>query len=373
MKRTVTHSRYAPLAGAATLGLAMGIASLVLAGDVVAQSVDPGAGILPATLAETGLYEPGTTAVAPGNLGFAPQYPLWTDGASKRRWISLPEGETIDASDSDAWEFPAGTRFWKEFAFHGRPVETRYMEKRSDGSWLFAAYAWDSDGENARLAPSRGVLRALEFDDGKAHAIPSQTDCGVCHLSGRSPVLGFSTLQLSDERDREALHAEPAPPPDVRLSDLVNQGLVRGLDDTLLLAPPRISTAFATQRAALGYLHANCGHCHNPYGPLNRLGLYLHQSAQPGRSAALATTFRVPLMRTHTGLAAGTEYRILPGDPDLSAIPQRMSTRGSPLQMPPIGSVYVDDAAVTLINRWITGSRIARASVRQNVSDEHEK
>lgn len=34
--------------------------------------------------------------------------------------------------------FPIGTRFWKEFAFDGRPVETRYMERRRDGSWLFS-------------------------------------------------------------------------------------------------------------------------------------------------------------------------------------------------------------------------------------------
>ena len=61
----------------------------------------------PQTLQETGLYvDFATLHVDPDHLAFAPQYPLWTDGAAKRRWISLPPGTAIDASDPDAWVFP---------------------------------------------------------------------------------------------------------------------------------------------------------------------------------------------------------------------------------------------------------------------------
>ena len=49
----------------------------------------------------------------------------------KRRWISLPPGSAIDASDPDAWAFPVGTRLWKEFSFGGQRVETRYMERQA--------------------------------------------------------------------------------------------------------------------------------------------------------------------------------------------------------------------------------------------------
>lgn len=328
----------------------------------------------PPTLHETGLYvAPGSSAVDPANLGFSPQYPLWTDGAMKRRWISLPPGEVIDATDPDAWDFPVGTRFWKEFAFGGRPVETRYMERRPDESWLFATYVWDASGSTATLAPVNGVSRAYEFEDGSTHAIPSRVECGICHLSGRSVVLGFSTLQLSDDRDPYSLHAEPAPPPDLTLASLVDRGLILGLDRTFVLAPPRTSTASATQRAALGYLHGNCGHCHNPYGPLNRLGLYLRQPVDPGRSAALSTAFRRPLARSPAGILPGTEFRISPGDPQLSAIPQRMATRAAALQMPPIGTARIDEDAVELINRWIAEARIPRLSAQPNASDRNER
>lgn len=325
---------------------------------------------IPSTIHETGLYvAPGSLAVDPAHLGFAPQYPLWTDGAEKRRWISLPPGKSVDASDTDAWAFPIGTRFWKEFAFDGRRVETRFMARRTDGTWLFATYAWNEAGTSATLVPANGILRAFEFSDGTAHAIPSLYDCGACHLSGRSAVLGFSALQLSDDRDPNALHAEAAPPPGLTLAALAEHGLISGLDRNLLLAPPRTSTASSAQRTALGYLHANCGHCHNPYGPLNRLGLYLRQTADPGRSAALSTTFRIPLEKPPAGIAPGTVFRIAPGDPQLSAVPQRMASRAAALQMPPIGTARADEEAVELINRWIAESRIPHVSVRHNVSN----
>src|SRR5688572_19859367 len=72
---------------------------------------------LPRLLSDTGLYlrQSGTLAVDPRNRPFSPQYPLWSDGAAKSRWVQLPAGATIDARDLDRWTLPAGTRFWKEF------------------------------------------------------------------------------------------------------------------------------------------------------------------------------------------------------------------------------------------------------------------
>jgi len=100
---------------------------------------------LPQRLHDTGLYAPGTTTVRSEILSFAPQYPLWSDGTTKRRWIALPTGTEIDATRPDAWDFPVGTRLWKEFSF-GRRVETRYIERLADGSWRFATYLWNADG-----------------------------------------------------------------------------------------------------------------------------------------------------------------------------------------------------------------------------------
>ena len=67
--------------------------------------------VAPATLRETGLYSDyASQAIDPANVSYSPQYPLWSDGASKRRWIYLPPSTRIAASDPDVWGFPEGTK-----------------------------------------------------------------------------------------------------------------------------------------------------------------------------------------------------------------------------------------------------------------------
>src|SRR5687768_14016035 len=101
------------------------------------------------TLAATGLFEAGSAErVRAGNFEFTPRHAHWTDGMAKRRWLYIPPGTAIDTSDPDRWEFPRGTRAWKEFSADGR-VETRLVERLSDGSWRFATYAWNAAGTEA--------------------------------------------------------------------------------------------------------------------------------------------------------------------------------------------------------------------------------
>jgi hypothetical protein len=308
----------------------------------------------PQTLQETGLYADfATLRIDPKHIAFSPQYPLWSDGATKRRWISLPSGTAIDGSDPDAWVFPVGTRLWKEFSFNGQRVETRLLERQADGQWLYAAYAWSADGREAQLVSQRGRRSAYPLPGGRAHTIPGINDCKACHQGGRSEVLGFSALQLSPERDPKALHAELTPEPGVDLRYLVDHGLLVGLPQSVLGAPPRINAASATERAALGYMHGNCGHCHNTQGSLQNLGLFLRQNLQTAGQPAIASTFRQPIRKPAPGQPSDAVQRIDPGHPEHSGVVQRVSSRYPALQMPPLGTELVDDEAVALLYRWI--------------------
>jgi hypothetical protein len=187
---------------AATLALA-----LVAALAVRTRAAEPAREPLPERLSSTGLYRPGTLTVDPRNRPFAPQYPLWTDGAHKRRWIQLPAGSTIGARDVDHWDFPVGTRLWKEFAFGGRKVETRLIWRQRDDHWVFASYVWNDAQTDAALAPAEGIAGVAEVAPGKWHGVPGRDDCRTCHENGRAPVLGFTALQLSTDRDPNAPHA----------------------------------------------------------------------------------------------------------------------------------------------------------------------
>ncbi len=308
----------------------------------------------PPTLRDTGLYADwATKTVAPDNLPFSPQYPLWSDGATKRRWLRIPAGTFIDGTNPDVWRFPVGTRAWKEFKF-GRRAETRFIE-RTRGGWKFATYVWNEDESEATLAPERGVPQSVTIADGLRHAIPSQTDCQACHEAGPVRLLGVSTLQLSSDRDPNAPHAEPLPDGALDLEALVKRGMLRRLPARFIDTPPRIAAPTPTGRAALGYLHANCGTCHTRSGDLASLSFalnYIVARAEGGPSEAQLTavgkpsTFEVPL-------APDTIERICGGRPDMSVVVARMSSRYPLLQMPPLATRLVDEEAVRLVSKWI--------------------
>jgi len=346
---------------------------------VVAASSAPAP--LPDLLSQTGLYAARGAAGAPGSgaaagaqelhpdvFQFVPQYPLWTDGATKRRYVRLPPGTSIDASKPDAWVFPVGTRFWKDFAFpdeggaHAgssaprsgapRKVETRLIERLADGSWRFASYVWDADGREARLVPEGGLPNAAPIGEtGRLHDIPSRGDCLACHegAGARAPILGFTALQLSPDRDALAPHAEVKAADAIDLEGLVRRGLLEGYVGP---ARPGIVAESPEARASLGYLHGNCSGCHNRGGPLADLGLDFEQTGRPGDAERVLSSvvgvesrFRLP----------GEQHsvRVSAGEPLESVLRFRIGTRNIVQQMPPLGSKVVDQEATELVASWI--------------------
>jgi hypothetical protein len=338
----------------AIVSAAVATFALALASSAGSPSPQGACRRAPERLADTGLYsDPESKTVAPGNLLYVPQYPLWSDGATKRRWIRIPDGAAIDASDPDAWKFPAGTKLWKEFSF-GRRVETRYMERAADGRWIYATYRWSEDEREARLAPERGVRGACEIARGVRHDLPSVTDCRACHTGSPVEGLGFTALQLSPDRDPLAPHAEAPGPDACDLRRLAEQGLLRGFPENLLAHPPRIAAPSARARAALGYLQANRGYCHNGAGPLASLALQLDVPVgSAGSSVPPAYTSAVGVPSRYRPPSRGPCARIEPGAPEASALAIRMSSRNPLVQMPPLGTHMIDEEALALVAAWI--------------------
>ncbi|MEZ5291574.1 MAG: hypothetical protein R2745_10845 [Vicinamibacterales bacterium] len=327
---------------------------------------------VPGRLSETGLYrDAATLEVDPRNRPFTPQYPLWTDGAAKRRWVRLPEGAGIDVADIDSWDYPVGTRFWKEFAFDGRRVETRMLVKTAAAHWEFASYVWNADQRDAVLAPEDGLADVAEVAPGKYHSVPSIADCRSCHDSGRTEVMGFSALQLSDDRDPLAPHAEPVAPGMVTLSTLAAEGRLSPPHPDWVASPPRVAASDPRERAVLGYLSTNCGSCHNRASTIASLGLFLKYSiAAPGGCAAdaIATTAGQPGHWVVPTAPEGASRLLAPGRPDLSALFSRAKSRRPASQMPPLGSVVADREALALVQAWIASGVPASAACLPLVS-----
>ena len=307
----------------------------------------------PLRLSETGLFEPGRPeAVLAANRPFSPQYPLWTDGAAKRRWVYLPPGARIDAAREEAWAFPVGTRFWKEFSFGGRKVETRMLWKVAEARWVVASYAWNEAQTDAELAPEEGMAAVAEVAPGRRHSIPSRGDCAACHGAPARP-LGFAALQLSTDRDPNAIHGEPLAPGMLTLATLVAEGRLANASPTLLSDPPRIRTQNPRTRAVLGYLAANCGACHNRGGEISaNVPSLAYADVAAGDAAAQslvgrATRFQVP------GVADGASVVVDPEAPAQSALLARMRSRRPSSQMPPLGTVLGDAQALAAVADWI--------------------
>ena len=293
---------------------------------------------------------------------------------------------TIDARSLDRWDFPAGTRFWKEFRFGGRKVETRFLRRNGDGSWTFASYAWNEAQTDAILAPADGLPNVAEIAPGKFHSIPAVTDCRACHdadgpepgvgsavpgsssgapsvVSGfsRTQILGFSALQLSTDRDPGAPHAEPLADDMMTLRTLADEHVLEPARPELVAAPPRIPAPDARTRSVLGYLSTNCGSCHNQDSSIANLGLLLKASVAPShlRTGASVGAGFSRLVGQQTSKwqipnvpEAASQY-VTPGTPELSAILVRMKSRRPSTQMPPLGTVLHDKEAIALVTEWI--------------------
>jgi len=312
---------------------------------------------LPQYLHSTGIYSSKSGLKISKELyPFKPQYPLWTDGAIKIRYAYVPANSQIDSSDMNDWKFPVGTIFWKEFNFKQRKVETRVIALTAKG-WLFGSYQWNETQTSAILASEQGAKNVApighyKFGKELKHHIPSKLQCKACHDLGRSMILGFDALQLSDDKDPLANQWDI---PSTHITSFNVSSLVK---NNLLSHPPakaeRINSNSDLERSALGYLHGNCGNCHRPTGAAQHTKLFFRHEMGSQSEATIETAVHQKTFNyTLPGIAKTNTYRILPGSPALSAVWFRMNSRHAKHQMPKIGSQVVDTQGSNLIFDWI--------------------
>jgi hypothetical protein len=291
---------------------------------VVDAEVDAGLPTtMPAMLSQTPLYKDiGSKTLADGTIEFTPANVLWSDGAEKHRWIQLPPNAQIDSTDMDHWVFPLGTVFFKEFDLDGKRLETRMVwhvaqTGNFQTDYLVGAYVWDDTESDATFK-----IDGQQDIRGTDHDAPAADTCWRCHVGEAGHILGFSALQLGDT-SMWPLTVQPG-------------------------------TTFAAPNTALGYLHANCGHCHNPNGSAwvdSKMILRLDTAEHDVMTTQIyQTTVGVPLEQW---IGRGYTTRIIAGDPDNSAVFVRMSSRVMNVQMPPIATEYVDPTGMDLLRTWI--------------------
>jgi hypothetical protein len=245
-------------------------------------------------------------------------------------------------------------------------VETRILWKQGAGAadWYMMAFKWNAEQTDAVATPD-GEIDA----SATPHDIPTQEDCNTCHRNMRDRAIGFSAIQL-------AYAAEAG---NVTLDQLVAMGLL-----TVPPAAPITLPGNDVDKAALGYMQANCGMCHNERAnvfaaKLNDLNLWLHAEPVANCGTTCGDLASVQTTAPYLGLVnvvnkkgniLGSTVRLTPGNIANSSVYQVMSVRDAvpgmmapadaggdggvlALQMPPLGTEMSDPTGLAAMEAWI--------------------
>ncbi len=300
-------------------------------------------GSLPPLLSQTGAFIDTPRMIArDGLILYELNLSFWSDGAQKRRWISLPDAKIGFAAHGE-WKFPAGTVFVKHFELstnESQPLQRRRLETRllvcaSNGSVYGATYKWRPDNSDADLLATNLTENILiQTPTGtrtQTWYYPSREDCRTCHTDRAGGVLGVNTRQFNSEVinawDRLGMF-DPSP--------------AGALAPTDFLARPD-DVSRSVQDRARSYLDVNCANCHRPGGTV----------------AYFDARYDTPLEKQ--GLIDGPvlidegidHARIIaPNDIWRSILYMRANTVEA-FKMPPLARQTVDQAGMAVLRQWI--------------------
>ena len=344
--RALLACRTCALAGALLLSAACG------SRHVPAHTDEP----FPAKLSDWHLFTGAPAALKP-NAGVVPydiNTPLFSDYATKYRFVWMPPGTSATYSDTDTFGFPTGTILAKTFAYPGaggqqRIIETRLLVHARSG-WVGLPYVWNSAQTEATLdvAADPTVVHWVHPSGARYtidYVIPNTNQCKGCHEKSKVMIpIGPKARNLNKDFDY----------PDGRANQLAywtKVGYLKGApapENAPKLAvwdDPSTGTLDARARA---YLEVNCAHCHNPQGPANTTGLYL--------TAAQADPMRLGLCKVPVSAGQGSGdllFDVVQGKPEESILAHRMDSITPKVMMPELGRTVVHQEGLALIREWI--------------------
>jgi len=355
-------------------------------------------------LSDYNLFQDSTDPTTNPNAGgviFDLTTPLFTDYATKYRFVFVPEGETISYNENEIFSFPVGSVIVKTFAMpvdtsvrDGDEVviETRLLIHRENG-WVARPYYWDpvSNATDAVLSISSKTYTATTTHDGTSrtfdYIVPSQAACLSCHavqsvgLPKITLPIGPKARFLNKDYDYTSGSAlvQTENQTENQLTYWANNGLLSGLPAlTSVAVTPSYTDADEAalvnmsqadiKDAAEAYLDINCAHCHRAGLSISEIqlgdGSYLADSY---RGAAGSTGLHVEYNRDFdedqtkfgickTPVAGGhSSYPqdVVPTRSDLSYLKFRVETTDSRHKMPELGRVTTHTEGVSLISAWI--------------------
>jgi uncharacterized repeat protein (TIGR03806 family) len=278
---------------------------------------------------------------------------LFSDYASKKRFVYVPEGQIIPMDTTQVLSFPIGSVLIKNFYYEDNGVdniiETRLLIKRVN-NWQPEIYKWNNDQTDAEKTVIGGsvplTVSVNGQDESFNYLIPNQNQCINCHalngaiepigpkvqnLNKNYPYNGGTTNQLSKWMDLGILDSPSFSEPLPQWHDI---------DDV---------SASVNDRAR-AYLDVNCASCHRMGGSAYNSGLFLGYYNEDPNSLGI---LKSPIAAGNG--SGGFSYVIDPGNADESILLYRMQSSAVDVRMPEIGRELVHQDGIDLIEEWING------------------
>ena len=295
----------------------------------------------------------GITQPNQGVLPYDLNTALFSDYASKYRFVWMPPGTAAHYRDDGAFDFPVGTILAKSFAFPAdsggeRLVETRLLVHAKTG-WVGLPYIWNDRQSEARLdlAPDPVAVHYADVSGKKldfTYFIPNANECKQCHDNER--------VMLPIGPKARNLNKDYAYPDGVanQLVRWTQAGYLEGAPSPE--AAPRAARWDAPESGTLAeraraYLDNNCAHCHQPGAAAGYTGFDLRLTTSSPVALGLC---RSP---NSAGRVGNLVYDLVPGKPEESIIVARMESTRPKEMMPQIGRSVVHQEGLALVREWI--------------------
>lgn len=278
---------------------------------------------------------------------------LFTDYASKKRFVWMPKGvKATYSSDDKILDFPVGTVLIKNFYYEKmkpsntqRIIETRLMIKKESG-WIFANYVWNDEQTEAELNLNGSYTDITWDQEGTemttSYRIPGEIECATCHkLDNKNIPIGVKPQNLN----KIYTYSDGAKN---QLSKWIEAGyLTNNLPSNIVSTVNWKDESLSLDLRARSYLDINCAHCHSPgtscgYAPMD---LSFSKTTDPVNLGVC--------VEPQDFVQGDYPYLISAGAPRRSLIYFRMKATDPSDMMPRIGRTVVDTKAIDLMWDWI--------------------
>lgn len=344
--------------------------AILVSALVVSCDTAPAVPAGPLTLSEWGLFEDMSRQIPAADvIPYDVISPLFSDYATKHRFIRVPAGEQASIDADGDLVFPDESVIVKTFGFLGdlrdpssaeRLVETRLLVRRH-GTWVPLIYRYDADMHEARLW-QYGARVPVEWDNlagthvSITYRVPDAVQCANCH-GGTDPVhlLGVRVRQLDRDHDYGAAGGGV----ENQLDHLVRVGVLASapaaVDRHPLVDP--FDTTQSLETRTRSYMEANCAHCHRVGGGSDQSGLLLGiEITDPLRLGIC----KDPAAAGHG--AGGRAVDIMPGEPDASVLVYRVESEEGGVKMPELPTVLHHAEGAALIREWIAAMPVTHCA-----------